>query len=223
MATTMAPEDAKYIRLPWETMAVECPGDFTSVGEMGCLRSVFATEVPGHAERIVLGFFDNSICKLRVTDFGNLLEAASKGGRVDTIHISVADSEMQRAATLCARLFVGACLELQEGTPIRPSSPSGSHGKTKRGSEEPTSWTYTLRRECKVDARQHVATYASGRLRGPVAVQTFVRGHWKRQAHGPNHSLRKWIHIEPFWRGPEDAPIVVRPHAIDDTSATGCK
>lgn len=22
----------------------------------------------------------------------------------------------------------------------------------------------------------------------------------------------KWIHVEPFWRGPEDGPIAIRPH-----------
>jgi len=28
-----------------------------------------------------------------------------------------------------------------------------------------------------------------------------VRGHWRNQAHGPKHSLRKLIFIQPFWKG----------------------
>jgi len=40
----------------------------------------------------------------------------------------------------------------------------------------------------------------------PLTVRTLVSGHWKRQVHGEGRSLRKWIFIEPFWRGPETAP-----------------
>lgn len=45
-----------------------------------------------------------------------------------------------------------------------------------------------------------------GILHGPLTVRTMVAGHWKRQPYGEGRALRKWIHIEPFWRGPETAP-----------------
>lgn len=56
---------------------------------------------------------------------------------------------------------------------------------------------------------------ATGATRGPrdegwtMSVRTMVRGHWRQQAHGPHHSLRKVIWIRPTWRGPEDAPISI--------------
>jgi hypothetical protein len=28
--------------------------------------------------------------------------------------------------------------------------------------------------------------------------------------------LRKWIHVEPYWRGPVDGPVAVKSHKIGD-------
>lgn len=47
-------------------------------------------------------------------------------------------------------------------------------------------------------------------------VQFLVRGHWRQQAHGPGHSLRKPIWIEPFWKGPEEARVLLRQHRVED-------
>lgn len=47
----------------------------------------------------------------------------------------------------------------------------------------------------------------------PLHVRTLVQGHWRNQTHGPKHSLRKLMWINPFWRGPmeveESNPIRV--------------
>lgn len=40
-----------------------------------------------------------------------------------------------------------------------------------------------------------------------LKVRTLVSGHWKRQVCGPSFSERKWVHIQPYWKGPEQAPI----------------
>lgn len=40
-----------------------------------------------------------------------------------------------------------------------------------------------------------------------LIVRTLVQGHWRNQAHGPAHALRKLIWISPFWRGPEDGEV----------------
>lgn len=42
--------------------------------------------------------------------------------------------------------------------------------------------------------------------------QSCVRGHYKRQVIGVGRSGRKVIWIEPYWRGPEGAPLLVRPY-----------
>lgn len=65
-----------------------------------------------------------------------------------------------------------------------------------------------------VDCRPAVKDYLTSLDGSPPLYQTLVRGHYKRQAHGPGASMRKVIWIEPYWRGPEDADIVVRPYVI---------
>lgn len=54
----------------------------------------------------------------------------------------------------------------------------------------------------------------SGRPGSPLLVRTLVEGHWRNQAYGPQHSLRKLIWIEPFWRGDDDAPESIPVHVV---------
>jgi hypothetical protein len=43
-----------------------------------------------------------------------------------------------------------------------------------------------------------------------AARRCIVRGHWRRQAHGPERALRKTIWIKPFWRGESWDEVVAR-------------
>lgn len=43
--------------------------------------------------------------------------------------------------------------------------------------------------------------------RGPISVQTLVAGHWRNQPWGKGRLERRLTWIEPFWRGPRDAPM----------------
>jgi len=47
-----------------------------------------------------------------------------------------------------------------------------------------------------------------------LIVRTLVQGHWRNQAHGPGHSLRKLLWITPFWRGPEDGEVSAPLHKV---------
>ncbi len=51
-----------------------------------------------------------------------------------------------------------------------------------------------------VDADDDLDTTGTGK---PLQVRVRVQGHWRKQPHGPQASLRKLIWIQPFWRGPE--------------------
>jgi hypothetical protein len=48
----------------------------------------------------------------------------------------------------------------------------------------------------------------------PLAVRTLVEGHWRHQHYGPGNAQVKRIWIQPFWRGPDDAPISVPIHRM---------
>lgn len=71
-----------------------------------------------------------------------------------------------------------------------------------------------LTRDVKVDCRQHVRDYIRGASDRTLSVQHMVRGHWKMQKHGEGGAQRKFIHVEPYWRGPDDAPIALRNHVL---------
>lgn len=51
------------------------------------------------------------------------------------------------------------------------------------------------------------------------AFQTLVRGHLKRQVIGVGRTGRKVIWVEPYWRGPEEAPILARPYRVGGPQA----
>lgn len=40
-----------------------------------------------------------------------------------------------------------------------------------------------------------------------LSVRFMVRGHWRQQACGPKHGQRKPLFIQPFIKGPDDAPV----------------
>jgi hypothetical protein len=131
---------------------------------------------------------------------------------------SIADAD-QRLTAVIGRLLINVCLELSSPECELKQSGSG-HGdwrqRSKRGATFPIGpRVYCLRRQVKVDVRQAVTDYVRGGGSSP-SIQIMVRGHWKHQAHGPGLSLRKRIHVEPYWRGPEDGPIALRPHVLKE-------
>lgn len=122
----------------------------------------------------------------------------------------------KRALHMASRLVIGVCMSFDSDGGARPMS-GDRKSLRKRGTMFPTKHEYIIGRPVKIDARGHVRNYViNGTKRGPQVTQTLVRGHWKNQPHGTGRIDRKFIHIEPYWRGPEDAPIVVRPHVIVD-------
>ncbi len=63
------------------------------------------------------------------------------------------------------------------------------------------------------DMRPWVASYLAEGRAAP-SFQAVVRGHYKQQAFGVGRSGRKVIWVAPYWRGPEDAPILARPYKV---------
>jgi len=55
------------------------------------------------------------------------------------------------------------------------------------------------------------ASAGSGSGNSPM-VRFMVRGHWRRQAHGPAAQERKLIWIAPFYKGPEFATLINKPY-----------
>jgi hypothetical protein len=51
---------------------------------------------------------------------------------------------------------------------------------------------------------------------GKLTKRFLVRGHYKNQAYGPGHSLRRLIFVEPFEKGPDAAELIARTYDVQD-------
>jgi hypothetical protein len=130
--------------------------------------------------------------------------------------VGVDDDRERRMLSVLGRLVLGAMIELDDPAHkgrVARGAPHGATGAKHRSGAVPSSWVFQIQREVKVDARPYVREYVEAGSRS-LKVQSFVRGHMKRQRHGPQGSLRKWIHIQPYWKGPEDAPVALRVHKV---------
>ncbi len=122
------------------------------------------------------------------------------------------DDVTARVALLARRLVAGVLLTLDQTASLRGKS--GSRGGERNVRDEPRHRVYSCGRPITVDCRPAVRQFLSGGGKSPASVQTLVRGHYKRQVVGTGREGRKVVWIEPYWRGPEDAPILARPYKI---------
>jgi hypothetical protein len=120
-----------------------------------------------------------------------------------------------RTSMLLGRLIANTCLAMSDAGNVKPPRPAKApkRRKGKLREPEPVIRTYRLGRPITVDCRAAVAAYSRGE-RQPPSVQVLVRGHHKHQPYGPGRALRKLVWIQPYWRGPDDAPINVRDHVV---------
>lgn len=123
------------------------------------------------------------------------------------------ETQDERLLVLAGRLVISACLAMSDPANIREQKPTKGRGGPLRRLNKtgPSIRTFIVGQPTKLDCRQAIDDFIHA---GPGAkslkVQFLVRGHWKRQAHGPSNQLRKLIHIEPYWKGPEEGKILTR-------------
>jgi len=121
-----------------------------------------------------------------------------------------------RTCEMISRLIIGVCLSMSDPSKYEDKNVKSNkkeRGKNKRDGE-PRTRNYVIKNTTTVDCRKEISSYVLKGTSGVPTVQVMVAGHWKMQPYGPNKSLRKAIHIEPYWRGPDDGPILVKPHKI---------
>lgn len=147
-------------------------------------------------------------------DLSNILELETDKFQEGLDHFSGSAlppiDQVTRYSLLISRLMVGVCLEIGY---YRASEHTAEPYEHVRRDERNTS-VFRLTRPVQLDTRESVCNYIRGGGTTPT-VQSLVRGHWKRQPCGLDKTDRKLIHIEPYWRGPEDAPVAVRPHVLE--------
>jgi hypothetical protein len=124
----------------------------------------------------------------------------------------------ERLFDTIGRFVLNVCMALNEPDSVKTVGASHSR-KASKGRDPsvgaPEQRVFQLGRPIQVDCRQALHEYLEGRRSSSeITVQFLVRGHWRWQAHGPKHSLRRRQWIEPFWKGNEGAPIPLRAHNL---------
>lgn len=121
-----------------------------------------------------------------------------------------------RSELLARSLILGCSLYLS-GDPRERERQAANFGatvnvkpsKARPGDVLPPYTSYELQSAIRINLHQAMRDFVAQGGKAPT-VQTLVAGHWKRQAHGPAHSLRRLQHIQPYWRGDKDAPVAER-------------
>jgi len=243
VATRLGSDMAEFIKPPWESFIIELPSSVLSYvnkgGKVIPVDHIFvrsenglwnlttmagtwemsrgATVVPTAelldvSERDILSDLD--IEDEEYAQYVDATEAVSGFNREELARVFAQNVRLQVAVR---RLVMGACLAMSDPKALRRGKlrPRPLSEKcNKRLAGLPLVREHVLGKPIKVDCRQAVQDFVSGKGKAP-SVQSLVRGHWKKQACGPGNVLRKVIHVEPYWRGPEDAPIVTRPHELE--------
>lgn len=215
MWTVAPPEALSDERPPWSRFAIVLPGDMLSFPDAYGNTAV-AKHILVQADEVRVSLIveaDAPSDMMLTTVLYDSAPNLAAFGEVSHAYDGTAGSMASRALTAARRLVLGSVLELGSvGQPPEGSATRASGARNRKGLE-PNAWTFKLSRDVVVDARPSLAEYLGG-VGSPQRVQTLVRGHWQRYAVGLGREQREWRHKEPYWKGPEDAPIAVRTHEI---------
>ena len=221
MATTMSRETAaSEVRLPWRAFLIHLPAGLLEfpvrpeleVPEPEPITKVHVVQWNKGDLSILMSSPLGVVAMTACEALCDLAEARDED--LPAFGTALSDFE-KRALVLVGRLILSCCLEMSSPDAVGAIAAHVRQVARAGPATEPTVWTYTIRRDVKIDVRDAVRSYARGDRSTTPSVKVLVRGHWRRQRHGPGNSVTTWIQLEPYWRGPEDVPIALRKHVLD--------
>ncbi len=223
MATSIDDEVIEYVRPPYRAFLIDVPDDLLSIWNEKTQRNSKVRWILVHHVLTQDGEYrwqyvahtEDSMCLWRhglTTRQIASVEDMPVNGWEGAPFLSPSDDRDDRIATLIGRLVIGVCLAVQTPGECRPSPGNCQWSPTRNlDKRDPDLMTFKMGRPLKIDCREDIRDYVEGKKSNVPTVRTKVRGHWKAQPYGPQHSLRKPIWVMPYWRGPDGAPVLVRP------------
>lgn len=230
-ATTASEEAILLARPPWPAFVVELPDKLLDTEDPSRLRErlwlhrMLVTKTNGMRGETwaYIAYADDRISLYRHGMKSEELLPPTigpeerHGDKHDPFDRELTDRDM-RVFSMLGRLIINSCIAMSDPTLVRAVGRSHelwerSQQGPKRSSAEPIVRIFQLGKPVQHDFRPSVSEYIEG-ARRKLSVQTLVRGHFKTQHYGPKNAQIKVIWREPFWRGPEDAPIPLRPHVL---------
>lgn len=216
MASSVSDEMSEHVKPPSRAFFIELPEQLIQIsglnGELhpatGVIVHVTTVTEDGDAEpgRLPPGEYWRWLCisrsQLMLWEMNRRVEEMIAGTTIpEDAYYGIGyqlDDHDQRVRRLITRLIVSMCLDLASGKELKrkaePWSRSGK--KTKSG---PSFSVFIDPSEVEFDARPYIRAFLTGDRKSPDYRHT-VEGHWKNQAYGPRHSLRKPIRILPYQR-----------------------
>lgn len=221
MASSVVESIAEDMIVPWQAFSIDLPEGLlvterlsfhrVTVGiyeglPFGCVMTLFGSRQPMTESQGYVQFN-------RIANNPADLFFAKESALLNTDGTVRDFDAKERAMRMAIRLTTGLLYTMQHTDNFRAREyPSKKQGDGRSG--PPPHRVYVVGKPMSLDCRPAVQHYMSGDGHAPPAVQGIVRGHYKRQVMGVARSGRKVIWVEPYWRGPEDAPILVRPYAV---------
>jgi hypothetical protein len=230
-AALMATNPGKQLedlKPPWRAFVIELPLGLLTIYDNHSDQRVNATFILVHhvfsqKKGYVWTYIAFTESRISMWDHGRstdqLLGKLREDNKWDTSSfVFKPDEEDERVSELIFRLIINTCLATSgKDRQLKKVGTGHRLHDSSCDNRPPVQRVFQLGKPIKLDCREAVRAYIEGRKKTQLSVQTLVMGHWKRQVHGPQRSLRKWLWLEPYWRGPEDAPIMQRPHDMEDT------
>lgn len=210
MATDVSHETMRANHPPWGAFEVLVPEGLVKTRMYGSLEAVYfaLNHASAGIQHHYSAAFEHGVLNMHFATMpslaGDSIHCSGDWGDVDKSE----QAEVERALFMGRRLLVNVILDIATTPPTARNNGGAMYRpkRDQRGVCIPT--TYTIGRPLSIDCRQDIRDYIAGIRRNDPKVTTLVRGHWRRQTHGPANSLRRLQWIQPFYRG--EGPMLVR-------------
>jgi hypothetical protein len=232
LVSNAAKEVLDQVKPPWDGFIIEVPDGLLDIYDNGMnrycpIRRILVTmhsnkHLGGERGWMYIAFTDTTLSLWRFgVSTDQLLPPLLPGDEFakDPSKSEVITDHDGRVISLIGRLIINVCLAMSDPTLVKKTGAGHKyyHRGNRREVDEPIIRNFQIGKPVELDFRDRIKNFIRNGSRdgGLVNVQTQVCGHFKLQPYGPKSALRKTIWRAPFWRGPADAPILVRPHHME--------
>lgn len=241
--TNVSREIAEEVQMPFKAFAIEIPNGLLAVqdrdGSLRAITRVTVTRMPNAiAGEKAWAYTAETDSSLTFWRFGATIDDllhekhfpvhASADPLFNPLAVTITDSD-ERVALCLGRLIINTCLAMADPSNFKEVGPghriyaqAQKGGSSKTNHLPPVVRTFRVGKPVAHDFRDAISDFVAGRReRQGLDCQITVVGHYKRQVFGAGRKERKIIWIEPYRRGPEGAPILVRPHVLGKNQSEG--
>jgi hypothetical protein len=230
--TKALPEVLSELRPPWRGFAIEMPSEpvlyQSSGGRVVAVKYILVSWTENYCDETrdcnwsfyCLSELDGLSTNRTRTKSSNLCEIWRGEVDDDVLPWHEMSGQDNRLLQLAGRILVSTICALDNKDQVVRVGHRQSRPLNHRESDVPEARIFQVTAPIEIDlvkvVRDCQLADGEARKRWSLNVQMMVVGHHKMQVCGKRRLERKYLWIKPYWRGPSDAPIAVRPHVLKD-------